>query len=476
MLRSLKTAAVAALLAAAWGAQATPTTTHSYDDPICIVGAGPAGLSAAKTLEDLGKAVVIFEKQAEVGGKCQAYYEDDKFFPLGAVIFTKETYVETWKLFDVTGVPYSNHSFGQIYQFNWTDGTAWIQEDPSDDTVTALMAEYYRYVEIWSSEFEPLSVVGYKNGVPDELTVSGAAWLEANSFYYLPSLFIRAMTMYGYGDYREIPVLYLLNLFTPEILLGGMGVGQSYQADFHKLFVEYAKTIEGKIHLDTTIESIDRTSNPKITYRPSSNHGRETQPCSSVIMAFPPLVDALESAGLSLTEAESTLFSHVSKIDYFASAVRVPRLPGNTSFFSAPVSRVAPVVPEGQPVGFVPLHPGSGIASVWSHDRHALPSPAAERSRVRSLLVDTMTGYNKPDPADASAAGDQVAPGDIVAWSGDIDYFPHVRSGEALRAGFYRSLQDMQGANGTYYVSALSGFELVEFALRAGRDAGGYFE
>ncbi len=49
---------------------ATPTTL-----PVCIVGAGPAGLSAAKKLEEKGRKVVIFEKQAAVGGKCQAVYE-----------------------------------------------------------------------------------------------------------------------------------------------------------------------------------------------------------------------------------------------------------------------------------------------------------------------------------------------------------------------------------------------------------------
>lgn len=43
--------------------------------PVCIVGAGPAGLTAAKKLEEKGRKVIIFEKQATVGGKCQAVYE-----------------------------------------------------------------------------------------------------------------------------------------------------------------------------------------------------------------------------------------------------------------------------------------------------------------------------------------------------------------------------------------------------------------
>ena len=44
-------------------------------DPVCIVGAGPAGLTVANRLEAKGYEIVIFEKNPEVGGKCQAYYD-----------------------------------------------------------------------------------------------------------------------------------------------------------------------------------------------------------------------------------------------------------------------------------------------------------------------------------------------------------------------------------------------------------------
>jgi ribulose 1,5-bisphosphate synthetase/thiazole synthase len=46
------------------------------NNPVCIVGAGPAGLIAANKLESRGQQTVIFEKQASVGGKCQAIYAE----------------------------------------------------------------------------------------------------------------------------------------------------------------------------------------------------------------------------------------------------------------------------------------------------------------------------------------------------------------------------------------------------------------
>lgn len=50
------------------------------EHPVCIVGAGPAGLSAAAELELKGYRTVTFEKQNAVGGKCQAVYEKHVLF------------------------------------------------------------------------------------------------------------------------------------------------------------------------------------------------------------------------------------------------------------------------------------------------------------------------------------------------------------------------------------------------------------
>ena len=61
----------APLLAFAALALAAPT-----NNPVCIVGAGPAGLIAANRLESRGYQTVLFEKQASVGGKCQVVYAE----------------------------------------------------------------------------------------------------------------------------------------------------------------------------------------------------------------------------------------------------------------------------------------------------------------------------------------------------------------------------------------------------------------
>lgn len=44
--------------------------------PVCIIGAGPAGLAAAQSLQNKGRDYVVFEKDPSVGGKSKAVYRE----------------------------------------------------------------------------------------------------------------------------------------------------------------------------------------------------------------------------------------------------------------------------------------------------------------------------------------------------------------------------------------------------------------
>ena len=57
------------------------------NEKICIIGAGPAGLSAAVHLEKNGYTdYSILEKEDHVGGKCHSPYHDGKRFEMGAIM------------------------------------------------------------------------------------------------------------------------------------------------------------------------------------------------------------------------------------------------------------------------------------------------------------------------------------------------------------------------------------------------------
>jgi hypothetical protein len=99
------------------------------------------------------------------------------------------------------------------------------------------------------------------------------------------------------------------------------------QLDFHKVLSRYAdKSISGPIYLSTSIAKIDRSgTHPIITYHNlrESNPRIRAQPCSAVVLAFPPTLSALQYAGLDLTEDERRVFAPVGIHSFYSAAVQM---------------------------------------------------------------------------------------------------------------------------------------------------------
>ncbi|KAF2256040.1 FAD/NAD(P)-binding domain-containing protein [Trematosphaeria pertusa] len=453
------------LTASAW-----PTKPHK--PPVCIIGAGPAGLTAASKLQDKGIKAVVFDRQDAVGGKSQVYYDEEGIFhPLGAAFFSNATYPETLKIIDESGVSIEEFALAgarEQFFFNITTGATEPVPAPSPLFLQAVAAEIPRYIQLWNQVFKPIDVISYKNGVPDDLTVSGEEWFRNNNFTALPILLTNPLALYGYGDIRIVPALYILQYFTPDILTGFVGQHNVYYTDFNKIWVEWVKKrlCETPINLSHEIRCIDRSGkNPVIKYtKPHGNFYKwGKQECSSLIFAFPPNIENLERAGLDLTEEEYDVFSNVGTHNYFSSAIEFA-LPFGVSYIA---NSSAPGVPPpniGEPVAVLRLSEASNISTSWSW------GPYMEFQSIQSaedLLVSTLSEINK-DPRNETAPPEPFTQENVKAFR-KWDYFPHFDS-EPLRNGSYTKLNALQGCNKSYWASGLNGMEIVEWAVRAGLD------
>ncbi len=240
--------------------------------------------------------------------------------------------------------------------------------------------------------------------------------------------------------------------------------------------MHYAGTLKASaIQLNTTITSIgeykhlhasyypcshsiddfsDRTnaSAPVITYTASDSSSEQTQICSHIVLAFPPLLHALQALNMPLTNNETSLFSKLSSTPYWSSAVSV-----NTAYHNSYLQ--SPFAPLGEPVAFLRLFNESDVATAWQWGN--ISSTDQAKTLLASTLTKVQTGAGV-NPSTVTA--DDVR--DIRTW----DYFAHF-TGEDLTAGnAYESFNKLQGVDGTYYASGLNGFETVEFAVRAGKD------
>jgi hypothetical protein len=180
------------------GAAAHVGHASRSESPVCVVGAGPAGLAAAHALESKGQDVVIFEKQATVGGKSQVVYDEDTFHPLGALIFFNETYVETLKIIEQTTVKATKQHVGPPqWVYDWTDGD--ISPGPifTAEQEALLLVEIGRYNVFWDTVYRPIGDIGYRDPIPEQLTVSVLEWCIKNDYRILPALFNIGMVAYG---------------------------------------------------------------------------------------------------------------------------------------------------------------------------------------------------------------------------------------------------------------------------------------
>ncbi|KAF1956436.1 FAD/NAD(P)-binding domain-containing protein [Byssothecium circinans] len=449
---------------------AWPTKRHK--PPVCIIGAGPAGLTAAGRLEAKGIEAVVFEKQDALGGKCQSYYDDEGIFhPLGAAFFSNVTYPETVKVVDESGVSIEEFALAgarQQYQFNITTGATEPLPTLSPQFRQLLASEVPRYVQLWNRDFAPISTTGYKKGVPESLTVSGSEWFRTNNFTALPIALVNAVALYGYGDTRRVPALYILQYFTPDLLTGFLGQHNVYYTDFHKIWVEWVKkkACKTQINLSHEVRCIDRSGNkPVIKYtKPYGNFIRwGKQECDSLIFAFPPTIENLERAGLDITEDEHEVFQNVGVENYFSSAVEL-ELPFGVSYIAKSSAPGVPPLSNGEPVAVLRLSAQSNVSTSWSWGPYR---EFQAESTARNLLNTTLSTINK-DPRNATASAQPLCPAEIKAFK-KWDYFPHFDT-QPLRDGAYAKFNRLQGCNKSFWASGLNGMEIVEWAIRAGQD------
>ncbi|MEU8708138.1 FAD-dependent oxidoreductase [Streptomyces sp. NPDC048565] len=77
----------------------------SHDLDVAVIGAGPAGLTAAHELSRAGLSVRVFESHAEVGGRMRSFRHDGWTVDQGAEQVPSHGYRATWELLDRLGVP-----------------------------------------------------------------------------------------------------------------------------------------------------------------------------------------------------------------------------------------------------------------------------------------------------------------------------------------------------------------------------------
>jgi hypothetical protein len=86
------------------------------------------------------------------------------FHPLGALLFSNETYRETLPIINSVGVPSMPFGRTNLWLYDWRTG--YLEQSPlpiSTLTQNSLFnAEIDRYTQFWNTQFAPNATIGYK--------------------------------------------------------------------------------------------------------------------------------------------------------------------------------------------------------------------------------------------------------------------------------------------------------------------------
>lgn len=456
---------------------------------IAIVGAGPAGLSAAHFLKEQRFASVdVFEKLGRVGGLCRSVTEGYKSFDLGANYVTP-AYRETLKLARKVG---ARRIKAHLYQGARVEGgelreyeiSELIRQDPEDpqqpgDRVPLWdMARAIVRFDRIRRELAPIIDQPTFERIDEhpELCVPFDRWLDANGLRAMRGLFLVPVTAFGYGFLDEIPAAYVLKYMHPKTyramikrglpVVGGLARWpKRFQHGFGRMWERLAWDLNVKT--DFQITEIERHCDGPRPIRIAFEYEQEQEEqhdwrvtkrgqlfFDRLILACPLTAKNLETF-LDLSDEERELFSKVEPSRFCHLTLYGETETGRNFKLPKPVVIVFPFsrATIGKPWAVVQYwEDASPLIQIYARGPmdEDMKTVEAETKANAKWLLRSMGARVADEPRKALRE-------EFVCWP----YFGRVNS-EEMEKGFFRRLEGLQGRQNTFYAGGATNFELVE--------------
>jgi acyl carrier protein len=428
------------LLVAVWSASLDraaprlPSTGRPSAAPrVCVIGAGPAGLVAARELERRGWRATVLERAEHVGGKCASIEIDGRAYDLGGHL-CGASYSTIRALADELGC--AIESATPSYELDLARGalpSSAARTDPG-----ALRA----YTSERRECFPGIQAVGL-HAAGRALAEPVAAWLTAPEHRALAAMALPYTgSGYGYVTDRELPALYLAKWAEMTGVLGDAGAAAerwTIAGGFERLWRRVADALSD-VRLDQRVEAVERDG---AAVRVRTAAGVEI--FDALVVACPP------DAALGFLDAspgERDLLGRVRQLEYWTTVATVTGLP-RLGFYLVR-QRAEDAASAGCPVAFHHRYAASDVYLFYSYGRPGFDGDEIER-RIRG---------------DVAQAGGRV---EAVHLQRRWAFLPHVGPAD-VADGFYTRLEALQGEHRTYWVGGLAGFELVECAAAQAAD------
>ncbi len=450
---------------------------------IAIIGGGASGLTLGYTLEQsLGHKVTVFESNSRVGGKVYSPIVQGETFDVGAVLIDSKftdmmlqgkcampfnvTYaVSVWSTLEQGESPQNLDFLAGLEAYGFTD---YMSEIP------AWINVYNRYKYL---NEDPMVFFEYEKNMP--LYVPFDEFIKENGIQVIGQAFRNSYVLFGYGFGEDVPALYILKFMirqlNPEVLTSLLSdrsendlltfpsivLPEGGQA----LFECIASTLSD-VRLNATVENITRSSTsagePIIEIKTS---GGNVHVYDRVVIT----TDLTQSLSfLDAHEDDVRLFNSIQHNLYTSSIVQgveVPDFPddrvgSDTITFPANMYRNSSMFPQG-----LSTKPGSDSPSVkavmYQYDENPLSIVGISQGPAMTPIVDGPGYQDLVQDAEQFLNTSGIVSDGVVRQFIWPTYFPHFRS-EELKAGAYKTLESLQGKQGTYYAGSIFNFETIQ--------------
>ncbi|WP_394378180.1 FAD-dependent oxidoreductase [Saccharopolyspora spinosa] len=403
---------------------------------VCVVGAGPSGLTVARELERLGHTVVVLEREPVVGGKSVSVDVDGRAYDLGAHICTPryERFAELAAEFGFDTVEAT-----ATYEY---DADRWFRRSPG--AAFFRRSEFSRYTQLREQSYPGIATPGLAHSAVS-LSQPTSDWVVGNDLLGMTESLGSGYTASGYGyPHDDVPALYFVKHaeMTGLVSVGPQTTGHAgpftVSGGFGRLWQRVADSLSD-VRTGTRITSIERESSGVVVHTDSG-----TVHADSLVLSAPldKVVDVLDA-----TADERDIASRVRTIDYYTVLCRISGLP-RAGMYLVRTKEAAP--PPGHCVAYHNRYADSDVYTCYSYGAQGLDTTDI----VRQLR------------ADVAAMGGQVTE---VLVAGRWPFMPHFRAAD-LKDGVLDRLERMQGDRHTYHVGSLLGFELIETNVAYAQD------
>jgi hypothetical protein len=434
------------LLAAGWLGIATAvprvprinTTEFRSDDiitrDICVIGGGSSGTYSAIRLREMGKSVVVVEKEGRLGGHTNTYTDPATGFTYdyGVQVFENITVVMNYFAhfnIPLAIAPFSSNGQQQFVDFSTGKPvTNLSQADPTAafEAYGAQLAKY-PYLNLGFDLPDP---------VPSELLLPfGDFILKYNLGAAVDTI---AVVCQGVGDFLSQPTIYIMKYFSTQVLIGSTaGFLTTAHHDNSALYEAAQAELGTDVLLNSTVVAMDRDRDNSTYIAVSTPSGRKLIVAQKIVVAIPQKLDNL--GGFDLDHTERSLFEQFRNSFYYTALISNTGIPDNLSINNngANTPFNLPVLPG--PYSIVPTGI-TGVANIFYGSATAMTNEQVQQAIVADILRlrnDNLT-TTKPD---------------FVAFSNHRPFELTVPA-DAIENGFYRRLNALQGHRKTYYTGA----------------------